>query len=153
MASTSPPVSTTPVIGDDRNPSRGCNLKVASICKRRSGEAFKTNQSSLFADTASDACDRARAAESPDRARRQAGALEFHCGKPPPAADPRTTARTIGLPRRISRRRRIESLFDLGAGVGVDFQSDRDLDNDRGLPLHGHFLRAGFYPGQGKSME
>jgi hypothetical protein len=31
---------------------------VASICSRRSGEAFRTNQSCLFAETASVACDR-----------------------------------------------------------------------------------------------
>ena len=28
-------------------------------------------------------------------------------------------------------------LLDLGAGVSVDFEPDSDLDNDRGLPLHG----------------
>jgi hypothetical protein len=34
---------------------------------------------------------------------------------------------------------RMSSLFDFGAGVSVDFQPDRDLDNDRGLPSHGRF--------------
>src|SRR6266851_4795855 len=142
MASTSPPVTATPAIGDERNPSRGCRCGAASICNRRSGAAFRTNQSLLLADTASEACVRACAALSPCRARLQPGAFEFHCGKPPPAAEPRTTARTIGLPRRIRRRRRVESLFDLGAGVRVDLQPDGDLDDDGCLPLHGHFPRS-----------
>src|SRR6266403_2228647 len=120
MASTSPPVSTTPAIGDERNSLRGCKDAVASICGRRSGDAFRMNQSFWFADTASDACERTLAAASPARARRQAAAFEFHCGNPPPAAEPRTTARTIRLPRRICRRQQVESLFDLRASVGVD---------------------------------
>src|SRR6266446_7099284 len=33
--------------------------------------------------------------------------------------------------------------FDFGAGVGVDFEPDGNLDDDRRLPLHGHFLRSG----------
>jgi hypothetical protein len=41
--------------------------------------------------------------------------------------------------RRIARPERMSSLFDFGAGVSVDFQPDRDLDDDRGLPLHGRF--------------
>ena len=44
MASTSPPVSATPVIGEERSPSRGCRQRFASICWRRSGEALRTNQ-------------------------------------------------------------------------------------------------------------
>ena len=37
---------------------------------------------------------RGGAAGSPARARRQPGPAEFHCGKPPPAAAPRTIARS-----------------------------------------------------------
>jgi len=65
MASTSPPVTTTPDIGEDRSPSRECNCGVASICSRRSGGALRTNQSLSFADTASAAWKRTRAAGSP----------------------------------------------------------------------------------------
>src|SRR5438552_5649497 len=141
MASTSPPVTTTPAIGEERSPWRGCSRGVASICSRRSGGAFRMNQSLSFADTASAAWERTCAAASPYRARRQAGAFEFHCGKPPPAAEPRTTAWTIWLPRRICRRRqRVRRLFDLGASVGVDLQPQRDLDNDGHLPFHGSSL-------------
>jgi hypothetical protein len=43
--------------------------------------------------TASEAWWRGLAAGSPVRARWQAGALEFHWGKPPPAAAPSTTTR------------------------------------------------------------
>src|SRR6266446_4298576 len=42
------------------------------------------------------------------------------------------------LPASASR-----NLFDFGAGVSLDFQPDSNLDNDRCLPLHGHFLRSG----------
>jgi hypothetical protein len=38
-----------------------------------------------------------------------------------------------------SGRRRI-ALFDFSACVSVYFQPDGDLDDDRGLPLHGRFL-------------
>jgi len=34
------------------------------------------------------------------------------------------------------------NLFDFGAGVGVDFPPDGNLDNDRCLPLHDSFLVA-----------
>ena len=40
-------------------------------------------------ETAIDAWVLAGAAGSPARARAQAAALEFHCGNPPPAAEPR----------------------------------------------------------------
>jgi hypothetical protein len=32
-----------------------------------------------------------------------------------------------------------KGLFYLGAGVGIDFQADGDLDDDRCLPLHDDF--------------
>jgi hypothetical protein len=40
-------------------------------------------------------------------------------------------------------RQSAESLSDLGAGVGVDLQPYRDLDDDGCFPLHGHLLRFG----------
>jgi hypothetical protein len=43
------------------------------------------------------------------------------------------------VPGPIPVRQR-QFLVDVGAGVGVDFQADGDLDDDRGLPLHGGFL-------------
>src|SRR5437763_14114892 len=61
------------------------------------------------------------------RARQQAGAFEFHCGNPPPAAEPRTMI--LNPPRPAGHAS--EALSDLGAGVGVDFEPDRDLDDPR----------------------
>jgi hypothetical protein len=52
----------------------------------------------------------------------------------------------------VGRRQRIENLFDFSASVRVDLQPDGNLDNDRSLPLHGHFFRAGFCLVQPKSM-
>src|SRR5690242_10354041 len=63
------------------------------ICARRSGEALSRNQPRPSAETASEACVRGFARGSPRRAIRHAGAFEFHWGKPPPAAEPRTTMR------------------------------------------------------------
>jgi len=88
-------------------------------------------QSRSLAETASDACDRGSAAESLMRARQQAGAFEFHCGNPPPAAEPRTMI--LNPPRPAGHAS--EALSDLGAGVGVDFEPDRDLDDPRLYPF------------------
>jgi hypothetical protein len=41
-------------------------------------------------------------------------------------------------------------LIDFGAGVSVDFQPNRDLDDDGRLPLHGHFPRFDFCRRQSK---
>ena len=63
----------------------------ARICARRSGEALNSTQSvavgrdgdrRLRARPRADACPCAR--------RRSCGQLQFHCGKPPPAAEPST---------------------------------------------------------------
>ena len=73
---------------------------------------------------------------SPARARRQASAFEFHWGKPPPpAAAPRTTALIAAVllyPTDLKPRR-----LQVGAGVGVDFHADGDLDDTRCFPSHG----------------
>src|SRR5580704_7464449 len=86
---------------------------------------------------ASDAWLRATTPASPARARRQASAFEFHWGIPPPAAAPRTTALIAAVlpysaalgPRRLQ--------MQVGAGVGVDFHADGDLDNTGRFPGHG----------------
>ena len=41
------------------------------------------------------------------------------------------------IARRVRRRQRRVMLLDLGAGVSIDLQPDRDLDDDRSFPLHG----------------
>jgi hypothetical protein len=62
--------------------------------------------------------------------------------KTPPATDPRTTALSIGHLAGSCRHQETRRLLDLGAGVGVDLQPDRDLNDYRRPPLHGHFLRS-----------
>ena len=96
------------------------------------------NQSRSFAETASDAWVRCRVSKSMYRARRQAGAFEFHCGNPPPAAEPRTMILNPPRPARDVP----EGLLYLGAGVGVDFEADRDLDDPRLHPFFHADLRG-----------
>jgi hypothetical protein len=131
-ASISRPVTTTD-IGDERSPATGCSARVALICGRRSGEALRTSQSRTLAVTASEACDREIAA--PPCAPGHSDALQFHCGKPPPAAD-RAQPYQHGLPRRLRRAQKAKRLLDLSASVRVDLQPHRDLDDDGCLPLH-----------------
>ena len=131
-ASISRPVSTAD-IGDERSPATGCSARVALICGRRSGEALRTSQSRTLAVTASEACDREIAA--PPCAPGHSDALQFHCGKPPPAAD-RAQPYQHGLPRRLRRAQKAKRLLDLSASVRVDLQPHRDLDDDGCLPLH-----------------
>ncbi|GGY97363.1 hypothetical protein GCM10007388_33810 [Pseudoduganella plicata] len=55
-----------------------------------SGEALISSQSVSLDETAIDDCVRGVAATVPLRTPRQLRQLQFHWGKPPPAADPRT---------------------------------------------------------------
>src|ERR1700704_1128479 len=125
----------TPSIGEERRSRRGWRISRASICWRRSGEALIRNQRSPSPLTARDACVRGVTPISPARARRQASAFEFHWGKPPPAAAPRTTAliAAVLLYSTALRPRRLQ----VGAGVGVDFHADGDFDDTRCFPSHG----------------
>src|SRR5437899_9567330 len=127
----------TPSMGDDRRPWRGWMIRWAPICWRRSGEALIRNQRSPSPLTASDAWLRGVAFLSPARARRQASALEFHWGKPPPAAAPRTTAfiSTAAHDNAAAKPRRLQ--MQIGASVGVDFHADGDFDDTRCFPSHG----------------
>src|ERR1700730_6638788 len=79
--------------GEACEPERGVNSGSSLICCRRSGEAFKRNQSDESGDTATCAWERARAFIVPKRKALQFGQLQFHWGKPPPAAEPRTLTR------------------------------------------------------------
>src|SRR5258708_14060133 len=131
IASQSAPVSTTPSRGEDRGSRRGWRIERPWTCGRRSGEALIRNQRSPSPLTASDAWLRGIASASPARARRQASAFEFHWGNPPPAAAPRTTAFIDYTAARRPWR------LQIGAGVGVDFHADGDLDDTRCFPSHG----------------
>src|SRR5215472_15895258 len=54
------------------------------------------------------------------------------------------------MSRRTRRRQEITRALDLGAGVSVDLEPDRDLDDDRRLPLHSKFPPAEFRARQTK---
>src|SRR3954464_7082011 len=142
IASTSAPVRITPSIGEERKPRFGWRMAWAWICSRRSGEALIRNQRSPSPLTANNAWVRRAAPGSPARARRQASALEFHWGKPPPAAAPNTTALTAAPyrsiePQRGPKQSRSGGLFlEVGASVGVDLHADGDLDDPWFLPGH-----------------
>src|SRR5262249_10029715 len=63
---------------------------VAAICWRRSGEALSRVQFRPSPLTANEDCVRTRTAGLPRRASAQLRQLQLICGRPPPAADPRT---------------------------------------------------------------
>src|SRR5229473_2493318 len=75
-------------------PSRGQSAGKALIWARMSGEALNTNQRSWSALMAIDDCVLEWHGREPSRAARQFGQPQFHCGKPPPAAEPRTRTHT-----------------------------------------------------------
>src|SRR5579863_10074337 len=101
-------------MGESRWPWRGCRAAVASICKPRSGDAFKRNHESEELLTAICVCVRALPLKVLARRARQFRQLQFHCGNPPPAAEPRISMRTIYILQR-------------GAGVGIDLAVQADL--------------------------
>src|SRR5215510_9291905 len=87
--------------GEWRGP-RGWSPGKSSICCRISGDALSRNHDPPSALTATLSCVRATARAVPSRSPRQFAQPQFHCGNPPPAAEPRTRMRTIYPPRRDS---------------------------------------------------
>ena len=67
----------------------GCRSGFARNCVKMSGDAFTSAQESP-PETAMEDWVRARPRKVPARYPLQFGQLQFHCGKPPPAADPST---------------------------------------------------------------
>ena len=61
-----------------------------SICAWMSGEALSRNQRRSSGLTATDDWVRGRAGREPSRTARHGGQVQFHCGNPPPAAEPST---------------------------------------------------------------
>src|SRR3954453_17553257 len=88
-------VSSTPATGAARTPSSP-SAPSASSCWRRSGEALARNHGPSAPRIASDDCVRGRA-PSPRRAASHVGQRQFHCGNPPPAAEPSTRTRTVPM--------------------------------------------------------
>lgn len=102
------------------------------ICWGRSGEALIKTQFSPSAVTARLACVRGRTRGSPVHAKRQTGQRQFHCGKPPPAAEPRTMA----VRRPNSGLTQTRQSLELGRQVAVDLEPNADLDKRRSCPGH-----------------
>src|SRR3954470_7406805 len=88
-ASTSPLLSAMPPIGVSRS-WRGCRAGNDSICARTSGDALSRNHCRPSPLTAADACVRGRIDACPARTSVQLAQPQFHCGEPPPAAEPST---------------------------------------------------------------
>jgi hypothetical protein len=72
-------------------PGRGCKSGALSICRGKSGEALIRNQRSPSPEIA--VLDCVCGAIFPVRAPTQFAQLQFHCGRPPPAALPRIRMR------------------------------------------------------------
>src|SRR5579862_1039570 len=94
-ASVSALVNTTALMGEFREPAGGTKSAEESTCWRRSGDAFRRNQLEPSGEIAAWACVRARAFMVPERTPAHWGQAQFHCGKPPPAAEPRTLTRIL----------------------------------------------------------
>jgi len=84
-------------IGEWRG-ARGWSAGALSIWARISGEQFSSTQpSDPSARTATHSCVRALARIVPSRTPRQLAHPQFHCGNPPPAAEPNTRISIIIL--------------------------------------------------------
>ena len=85
-----PSISSTAAMAVSRTARFGCSTGLALICSSTSGEALNRMPSREPAGrTKIDDCVRAFARTAPLRTPAQLRQLQFHCGKPPPAAEPR----------------------------------------------------------------
>jgi hypothetical protein len=86
-----PSTRTIAAMAQSRTARAGCSSGLAWSCAVISGEAFtSTQQAAALPATAIEDCVRACARSVPFLKPAQLSQLQFHCGKPPPAADPRT---------------------------------------------------------------
>src|SRR6185295_20309834 len=86
-----------PAIALSRMARPGCSTGCERNCESTSGEALTSAQLvSLPPETTMEDCVRARARNEPRRRPAQLGQLQFHWGKPPPAAEPSTLIFTRG---------------------------------------------------------
>jgi hypothetical protein len=99
-----------------------------------SGDAFtNTQECKLLPQTAIEDCVRARACRVPARNPAQFGQLQFHWGKPPPAADPSTRIFKGYMGARS--RRRAQSASPIG-NVHGDFHAKAKINRGRSFPFH-----------------
>src|SRR5207249_4765748 len=125
---------------------RGCRAGNDSICARISGDALSRNQASPSALTATLSCRRASMRTDPSLAPRQLEQAQFHCGQPPPAADPSTRMsispralydrRSPDVALMLRRRSALSGLgepIEVGLGLGIHL----DLFEGGRRPAHG----------------
>src|SRR5690606_23564903 len=108
-------------------PAGGCSAGTALICVRTFGAALINAQPLPSAETAIEDWVRWRTRGSPAQASEQTRQRQFHCGTPPPAADPRTRMRR----RVIAHLTRLRQDSQLGRSVVVDLQRDADFHDLR----------------------
>src|SRR5450631_3451306 len=89
----------TAAIPESRRPWCGCSAGLAAICWWMSGEALHSTQRRPSTETAIEDWLRLRACSVPARTPLQLPQLQFHCGKPPPAAEPSTRISTTAAGR------------------------------------------------------
>src|SRR6266700_1823683 len=135
------------LIGLPRGVPRGWSAGERRSCSGRSGDALTSTQSSPFAETARLACVRGRARGSPAQASWHTGHRQFHCGKPPPAAEPSTIAVRRPIKQNLS-----DAGLELGRQVAVDLETNTNLNQDWGRP-HDLFLSLPWTAGAGETPD
>src|SRR3954470_12105441 len=124
--SSSASVSSTASSRTPRHRPEGWSAGKDPSCAATSGEALSRNHRRPSALTATDDWVRARAGRDPSRTARHGGQAQFHCGNPPPAAEPRIrTCIAIGGPpgrgrAPVARRPSVGSVPCLLVGVVQD---------------------------------
>ncbi|MNN42440.1 hypothetical protein D3C81_1566210 [compost metagenome] len=132
--------STMPAMALSRRRRAGCSGAKLSSCARMSGDALHSTHSTPSSLRAIDDCVRRCARRLPLRTPAHWRQLQFHCGKPPPAAEPRTRmcmadapegrpGQRIGWPGDQSTVGEIHRHFEANAQIGK-----------RGFSPHGSFL-------------
>jgi hypothetical protein len=76
----------------------------------------------------------------PLRAAAQFAHPQFHCGKPPPAAAPKTRNRTVNLLLSDDQGSEQDRLGTIGWRIPVDFHAAAYLNEFRSMPLHKSIL-------------
>jgi hypothetical protein len=126
-----------------RSPRRRRGYRASGRCphkspRSRSPDSRLKDRASPSAVTARLALRRRAHARIAPHAKRHIGQRQFHCGKPPPAAEPNRRAVNRPIQDRMGGS-------ELGWQIPVDLEADTDLNERRGCPGHSSFSLA--FPG------
>src|SRR5438067_9381047 len=117
-----------------------------------SGEQFTKLHALPSRDTAMLAWVRRTTRASRAHASAQIRQRQFHCGTPPPAADPRITIFTAKVVPRPWAQPQRGQRSDLGWEIVVDLEADTDLSYLRFAPAHSNPPSQGYrYPSPRKT--